>query len=120
MAKTQADKAQEARTKQTAEERQADMERHERNAPQGTQGGADDEKSRGNFEPQEARSQQSQQGGGQQGGQQSRQQQSGGGGADKFAQAIQQVADGVKKLTEAGMGGQQAGQIALEVWKECS
>lgn len=36
-----------------------------------------------------------------------------------YEEAIQQIADATKKLTEAGAGGQQAGQLAFAVWEKC-
>ncbi len=35
-----------------------------------------------------------------------------------FCDACDDVASGVKKLTEAGMGGGEAGKLALEIWRE--
>lgn len=93
-------KADESRTKMDQETREADLARHEKNASPATQGGADDPKSRGDHNPKE-------------GGQSKQSAKSSG-----FQDAIQQIAQATKTLTENGCGGQQAAQIALEVWKE--
>lgn len=38
---------------------------------------------------------------------------------EMFNSAIEQIAAGVKKLTEAGMGSAEAGKIAVQVWGHC-
>lgn len=39
---------------------------------------------------------------------------------EAFNTAIDQIAAGVKKLTEAGMGSAEAGKIAVQVWGHCT
>lgn len=114
MSKTKTQEAQEKVDKRAQDESPAGTPRadknlagrgDQRNAPtSGEQGGADDP--RGHSSPQG-------------GGQQQSGSRSSGGSSSGFQDEIAQIAQAVKTLTDAGVGGGEAARIALEVWKGC-